>query len=43
MSTLVLSIFSLPEPKAQGELIGWDSSGRPLVRPSVHTFKHEYL
>ena len=30
---------SSPEPKAQGELIGWDSSRRP----SVHTFKHEYL
>ena len=40
-------IFSLPEPKAQGELIGWDLS-RPLsvclsVCPSVHTFKHKYL
>ena len=31
-------IFSSPEPKAQGELIGWESSGRPSVRPSVHTF-----
>ena len=41
------SIFSSPEPKAQGELIGWDSSGRPSVRLSVrlpvHTFEHEYL
>ena len=43
MTTLVLSIISSPEPKAQGELIGWDSSGRPSVRPSVYTFKHEYL
>ena len=32
-------IFSSPEQKTQGELIGWESSGRP----SVHTFKHEYL
>ena len=24
-----------PEPKAQGELIVWDSSRRPSVRPSV--------
>ena len=39
--------ISSPEPKAQGELIVWDSSRRPCVRPSVrasvHTFKHEYL
>ena len=35
-----LSIFSSPEPKAQGELIVWDSSRRPCVSPSVHTFKH---
>ena len=34
---------SSPEPKAQGELIVWDSSRRPSVHPSVHTFKHEYL
>ena len=34
-------IFSSPEPKAQGELIGWESSRS--VCPSVHTFKHEYL
>ena len=26
-------IFSSPEPKALGELIGWDSSRRPSVRP----------
>ena len=32
-------IFSSPELKAEGELKGWESSGRP----SVHTFKHEYL
>ena len=31
-------IFSSPEPKAQGELIVWDSSRRPSVRPSVHPF-----
>ena len=28
-------IFSSPELKAQGELIVWDSSRRPSVRPSV--------
>ena len=28
-------VFSLPEPKAQGELIVWDTSRRPSVRPSV--------
>ena len=39
----LMGIFSSPEPKAQGELIVWDSSLRPSVRPSVHTFKHEYL
>ena len=27
--------FSSPEPKAQGELIVWDSSRRPCVRPST--------
>ena len=27
--------FSSPEPKAQGELIVWDSSRRPTVRASV--------
>ena len=27
--------FSSPEPKALGELIGWDSSRRRSVRPSV--------
>ena len=26
-------VFSSPEPKALCELIGWDSSRRPLVRP----------
>ena len=36
-------IFSSPEPKALSELIGWDSSRRPCVRVSVHTFRHEYL
>ena len=29
------SIFSSPEPKAQGELIVWDSSRRPSVRACV--------
>ena len=41
-------LISSPEPKAQGELIVWDSSRRlsvrasvrPCVRASVHTFKH---
>ena len=28
-------LFSSPEPKAQGELIVWDSSRRPSVRPST--------
>ena len=41
---LINPIFSSPEPKAQGELIVWDSSQRPSVRvsvrPCVHTFKH---
>ena len=40
----VTLIISSPEPKAQGELIEWDSSRRPSVRaslrPSIHTFKH---
>ena len=31
----VFFIFSSPEPKAQGELIVWDSSRRPCVRPST--------
>ena len=35
MTTLVLSIFSSPEPKAEGELIGWESSGRPSVHLSI--------
>ena len=31
-----MDIFSSPEPKAQGELIVWDSAGvRPCVRASV--------
>ena len=29
--------FSSPEPKAQGELIVWDSSRRPSVRASTIT------
>ena len=28
-----ITVFSSPEPKALGELIGWDSSRRPSVRP----------
>ena len=28
---------------SQGELIVYQSSRRPSVRPSVNTFKHEYL
>ena len=28
-----LTFFISPEPKAQGELIVWDSSRRPCVRP----------
>ena len=47
MHYIVCFLVSSPEPKAQGELIVWDSSQRPLVRPSVslcvHTLKHEYL
>ena len=30
--------ISSQEPKAQGELIGWDSSRRPSIRPSVRLF-----
>ena len=29
------SVFSSPEPKVQGELMVWDSSRRPYVRPSL--------
>ena len=29
-------IFSSPQPKAQGELIVWDSRQRPSVRACVH-------
>ena len=37
-------IISSPEPKAHGELIVYQSSWlRPCVRPSVHTFKLDYL
>ena len=31
----ILGILSSPEPKAQGELIVWDSSRRRSVRPST--------
>ena len=30
-----MPLFSLPEPKAQGELIVWDSSRRPSLRAST--------
>ena len=30
-----LLFISSPEPKAQGKLIGWESSGRPSVRLST--------
>ena len=33
----VFSVFSSPERKAQGELIVWDSSRRPFVRPFTLT------
>ena len=32
---IIIIIISSPEPKAQGELIVWDSSRRLSVRPSV--------
>ena len=35
--TISSSLFSSPEPKAQGELIGWESSGRPSVCPHFQT------
>ena len=45
-----LMFFSSPEPKAPGELIGWEGSvvRRPSVRPSVrpssvHNFKRLLL
>ena len=31
------TFFSSPEPKAQGELIGWESSRRPSVCPHFQT------
>ena len=37
MDDFLKSIFSSPEPKAQGELIGWESSGRPSVCPHFQT------
>ena len=44
MGKTVSPLFSSPEPKAHGELIVYQSSRRPSVRPSVrlcvHTFKH---
>ena len=35
MKCHALFVISSPEPKAQGELIGWESSGRLSVRPST--------
>ena len=35
ITTFSRFFFSSPEPKAQGELIVWDSSRRPCVRPCV--------
>ena len=35
IKSLIQAIFSSPEPKAQGELIVWDSSRRPCMRPYV--------
>ena len=39
--------ISSPEPKAPGELKGWDSSRRFWVRPSLrrcaYTLKHKHL
>ena len=35
MTTLGPSFISSPEPKAQGELIVWDSSRLPCVRPCI--------
>ena len=31
----IFLLFSSPEPKAQGELIVWDSSQRPCVCPCI--------
>ena len=36
----ILLLFSPPEPKALGELIGWDLSRRPSVRLSVSSHIH---
>ena len=35
-----VKFFSSTEPKAQGELIVWDSSRSPSMGASVHTFKY---
>ena len=35
LPTELYFVFSSPEPKAQGKLVGWDSSGRPSVRLST--------
>ena len=43
LRVLCTFLFSLPEQKAVGELIGWDSSGCPSDGASVSTFKDEYL
>ena len=36
-NTCFFAIFTSPEPKAQGELIVWDLSRRPSVRPHFQT------
>ena len=40
---LVIALFSLPGPKAHGELIVYQSSRRLCVCLCVNIFKHEYL
>ena len=40
-STKGSTLVSSPEPKAQGELIVWDSSRRPSVRPHFQTYISE--
>ena len=37
------SIFSSPEWKAQGELIVWDSSRHPYVRPCVRSSTRPHM
>ena len=37
------NIFSSPEPKAEGELIVWDSSLRPSALSNVNTSETSWL